>query len=171
MTTILDDYSRYIIDWELCDNMKAQETMNIVDRALEITGLGENQRPRLLTDNGSSYISKDLKEYLGEKDILHIRGKPNHPQTQGKIERYHRSMKNVIKLENYYSPDELKARLAEFINYYNNHRYHESLNNLTPVDVFYGRGPKVLEKRKKIKFETIKNRRNQYLNKKLNLSA
>lgn len=69
--------------------MKAQETMSIVDRALTSTGLGKNQRPRLLSDNGSSYISKELREYLDGKDILHIRGKPNHPQTQGKIERYH----------------------------------------------------------------------------------
>ncbi|UCG29022.1 MAG: transposase, partial [Bacteroidales bacterium] len=67
--------------------------------------------------------------------MLNIRGKPNHPQIQGKIERYHRSMKNVIKLENSYSPDELRIRLSEFINYYNNHRYHESLNNETPADV------------------------------------
>ena len=160
MTTILDDYSRYIIDWELCDNMKTQETMDIVDRALEFTQLGKNQRPRLLSDNGSSYISKDLKEYLNEKDILHIRSKPNHPQTQVKIERYHRSMKNVIKLDNYYSPDELKARLTEFIEYYNNHRYHESLNNLTPADVFFCRERKILEKRKNTKIETINNRKN-----------
>ena len=80
-------------------------------------------------------------------------------------------MKNVIKLDNYYSPDELRVRLAEFIDYYSNHRYHESLNNLTPADVFFGKERKILEKRKKIKFETIKNRRNQYLNKKINLSA
>ena len=151
--------------------MKVQETMDIVDRALEITQPGKNQRPRLLSDNGSGYISKDLKEYLNDKDILHIRGKPNHPQTQGKIERYHRSMKNVIKLENYYSPDELRARLGEFIEHYNHHRYHESLNNLTPADVFFGREYKVPEKRKKTKLETIKMRRNQYLNSKLNLSV
>lgn len=78
MTSLLDDYSRYIIDWELCDNMKAQETMNIMDRALVLTGLGKNHRTRILSDNGSSFISKDLREYLDGKDILHIRGKPNH---------------------------------------------------------------------------------------------
>ena len=80
-------------------------------------------------------------------------------------------MKNVIKLDNYYSPGELKQRLSEFIEYYINHRYHESLNNLTPADVFYGRDKKILKRRGKVKFDTIKNRRNEYVNKKLNLSA
>ncbi|MFC2116890.1 integrase core domain-containing protein, partial [Bacteroidota bacterium] len=87
------------------------------------------------------------------------------------IERYHRSMKNVIKLDNYYSPGELNQRLSEFIEYYNNFRYHESLNNLTPADVFYGRDQEILEKRQRGKLETIKNRKNEYANKKLNLSA
>ena len=80
-------------------------------------------------------------------------------------------MKNVIKLDNYYSPGELEQRLSEFIEYYNNYRYHESLNNLTPADVFYGRDKKILKKRKQVKLETINNRRKEYLNKKLNLSA
>ena len=80
-------------------------------------------------------------------------------------------MKNVIKLDNYYSPGELKQRLSEFIEYYNNHRYHESLNNLTPADAFNGRDQKILEKRKQVKLETINSRKNEYLNKKLTLSA
>ena len=64
--------------------------------------------------------------------MTHTRGKPYHPMTQGKIERYHRSMKNQILLENYYLPGQLEARLAEFVDYYNTRRYHESLRNLTP---------------------------------------
>ena len=84
---------------------------------------------------------------------------PHHPQTQGKIERYHRSMKNIIKLDNYYSPEELKKRLAEFVEYYNNRRYHESLNNLTPADVFFGRDQKILKRRQKIKRKTMKKRK------------
>ena len=79
--------------------------------------------------------------------MSHVRGKPNHPQTQGKIERYHRSMKNVVKLENYFLPGDLENRIGEFVEYYNNHRYHESLNNLTPADVFFGRDQQILNKR------------------------
>ena len=101
--------------------------------------------------------------------MLHVRGKPNHPQTQGKIERYHRSMKNVVKLENYYLPGDLEERLKEFVDYYNNHRYHESLKNLTPADVFFGRDQKKLEKRKLIKIKTMKLRRNQHQLQRLNL--
>lgn len=71
--------------------------------------------------------------------MSHVRGKPNHPQTQGKIERYHRSMKNVVKLENYYLLGDLKQRIGEFVEYYNHNRYHESLQNLMPADVYFGR--------------------------------
>jgi len=88
-----------------------------------------------------------------------VRGKPNHPQTQGKIERYHRSMKNLIRLENYYSPEQLEAEIAAFVEYYNNRRYHESLNNLTPADAYFGRGDEILRKREKIKQQTMLQRR------------
>lgn len=76
-----------------------------------------------------------------------------------KIERYHRSMKNVIKLDNYYSPDQLRDRIDEWVDYYNNQRYHEALNNLKPVDVYMGRKDKILKQRKKIKEKTIRKRR------------
>lgn len=167
LTTILDDYSRYIVAWELCKNMKSTDVQHIVDKALTMTNLKKDYRPRLLSDNGSCYISKDLKAYLNDLNITHIRGKPRHPQTQGKIERYHRSMKNVIKLENYYSPDELRKRLAEFIDYYNNQRYHESLDNLTPADVYFNRGQEILERRKQIKRQTIIKRRKKYMKEKV----
>ena len=85
-----------------------------------------------------------------------------HPQTQGKIERYHRSMKNIVKLDPYYSPEQLKYKLTEFVAYYNNQRYHESLNNLTPADVYFGRDKQKLKQRKIIKQKTLNNRKKQY---------
>ena len=81
--------------------------------------------------------------------------------TQGKIERYHRSMKNILLLENYYSPSELEHQTGLFVDYYNNHRYHEALNNVTPADVYYGRDSKVLQKRAQIKRKTMLMRRRQ----------
>ena len=96
---------------------------------------------------------------MAEHGMTHTRGKPYHPMTQGKIERYHRSMKNQILLENYYLPGQLEARLAEFIGYYNSRRYHESLNNLTPADVYFGRGRAVLSWRENVKLKTIEGRR------------
>ena len=118
--------------------------------------------PRLLNDNGPSYISSELAHYLEDQNMTHTRGKPYHPQTQGKIERWHRSLKNQILLENYYFPDELQDRIRQFVDYYNHERYHESLNNLTPADVFNGRGQSILDERKKIKHQTLAMRRRMY---------
>ena len=162
LTTILDDYSRYIVTWELCTSMRSEDVERIIDEALDITGLSINNRPRLLSDNGSCYISNDLKTFMDDRGMTHVRGKPLHPQTQGKIERYHRSMKNIIKLENYYFPEELNRQLEIFVDYYNNQRYHESLNNLAPADVYFGRGKDILAKRKNTKEKTIQMRRKMY---------
>ena len=82
-----------------------------------------------MSDNGPAYIASDLAKYLAEQDMKHTRGSPYHPQTQGKIERWHCSLKNQILLENYYLPGELEARIERFVDYYNNDRSHESLNN------------------------------------------
>lgn len=157
LSTVLDDYSRYIVNWELCSSMKAEDVESTLNSALERAQVTE--KPKLLSDNGSCYISKELATYLNEKGMKHVRGRPNHPQTQGKIERYHRSMKNVVKLENYYFPGDLIHRLEEFVEHYNNHRYHESLNNLTPADVYFGRDKEILIRRERIKEKTIKKRR------------
>lgn len=86
--------------------------------------------------------------------------------TQGKIERWHRTMKDRILLEHYYLPGEMESRVAEFINHYNTRRYHESLNNLTPEDVWLGRGNDILEQRRKIKAKTLRLRKQLYEQKK-----
>jgi putative transposase len=119
-------------------------------------------RPRLLSDNSSSYISADLSEWLEDKKIEHIRGAPYHPQTQGKIERWHQTLKNRVLLNKYYLPRELEAEIAAFVGDYNHRRLHESLNNLTPADVYFGRGQAILEERQRIKKLTIQNRRLQH---------
>jgi len=142
LSTVLDDFSRYIISWRLTTNMAAEDVTMTLDDALAKTGVEQVKvvhRPRLLSDNGPCYISKELAEYLDKKDMAHTRGAPYHPQTQGKIERYHRTMKNVVKLRNYYYPDELRRELDRFVKYYNNERVHESLKNVTPADVYHGR--------------------------------
>jgi transposase InsO family protein len=159
LSTILDDYSRYIVTWELCSGMTSKDAEHTIEMALQASGLKNNNPPRLLSDNGSCYISNNLADYLDSVGMDHVRGAPNHPQTQGKIERYHRSMKNVVKLEHYYSPDQLRYRLTEFVDYYNNKRYHESLKNVTPADVYFGRDRQILKRRELMKQKTIKNRR------------
>ena len=165
LSTILDDYSRFIVSWRLCTDMRASDVSDTLDEALAFTGLEQvkvNHRPRLLSDNGPCYISSELSDYLKAQDMLHTRGRPYHPQTQGKIERWHRSMKNQILLEKYYLPNELENALTQFVHYYNHERYHESLDNLTPADVYYGRGKAILEQREWIKQNTMALRRKNY---------
>ena len=142
--------------------MTAADVAETLRLALNAAGLNHTtvqQRPRLLSDNGPSYLSAQLGAWLQEHGISHTRGKPYHPMTQGKIERYHRSLKNRILLENYYLPGQLEARLAEFVDFYNTRRYHESLGNLTPADIYFGRGPTILTQRQNIKLKTIESRR------------
>ena len=158
LSTVLDDYSRYILSWRLCTTMSATDVTETLQDALDSSGLKSmrvNHKPRLLSDNGPCYVSSELAHWLGEQGMNHTRGKPYHPMTQGKIERYHRTMKNQILLENYYLPSELEAKLDAFVTYYNERRYHESLNNLTPKDVYFGRAETVLRKRDKIKQKTM----------------
>ncbi len=163
LSTVLDDYSRYIVHWELCSTMKAEDVKRTVDRAIVKARLITKPKPRLLSDNGSCYIASELESYLKDNyQMQQVHGRPNHPQTQGKIERYHRTMKNVVKLDNYFAPEELENALKKFVYRYNNERYHESLNNLTPADVYYGRGDKILKERERLKKITIINRRNEY---------
>lgn len=164
LSTVLDDYSRYIVHWELCSNMKVDDVKRTVDTAIVKAKLITKQSPRLLSDNGSCYIATELKSYLKDQHQMEqVHGRPNHPQTQGKIERYHRTMKNVVKLDNYYTPEELNTALEKFVQVYNNKRYHESLQNLTPADVYYGRGYQILQERQKLKIRALNQRKNEYL--------
>ena len=162
LSTILDDYSRYIIAWKLCTTMKAKDVTDTLQLALQASGCDQDSmtnRPRLLSDNGASYIAGELAEWLKGKGMSHVRGAPYHPQTQGKIERWHQTLKNKVLLENYFFPDDLRARIGTFVDHYNHQRYHESINNLTPADVYFGRGQAILNQRERIKRKTIETRR------------
>ena len=107
-------------------------------------------------------IAGDLAEWLDGKGMTYVRGAPYHPQTQGKIERWHQTLKNRILLEHYYLPGDLEAQVRAFVEHYNHRRYHESLDNLTPADVYFGRGQTILIERERIKRQTIANRRLQH---------
>jgi putative transposase len=164
LSTVLDDFSRYIIAWKLCTTMKADDVTATLELALEASGLDRAgaHRPRLLSDNGSSYISDDLAKWMKLHHIAHVRGAPYHPMTQGKIERWHQTLKNRILLENYYLPGDLEAQIEAFVVDYNECRYHESIDNLTPADVYFGRGHTILLHRERIKRQTIAKRRLQH---------
>src|ERR671912_2491798 len=162
LSTVLDDFSRYVIAWKLCTTMAASDVTDTLELALAASGCTAarvRHRPRLLSDNGPGYIAGDLADWLAGQQMRHIRGAPCHPQTQGKIERWHRTLKNRILLENHYLPGELEARTEAFVEHYNHRRAHESLDNLTPADVYFGRGQAILLERDRIKRQTIQQRR------------
>jgi transposase InsO family protein len=173
---VLDDFSRYVIAWKLCTTMAASDVTDTLDMALAASGCTQarvRHRPRLLSYNGPCYIAGEFAQWLDKQAIDHVRGAPCHPQTQGKIERWHQTLKNVrransppdcllIRLtlpENYHLPGDLEAQIEAFVEQYNHRRCHESLRNLTPADVYFGRGQTILLKRERIKRQTIQQRR------------
>ena len=139
--------------------MTSEDVARTIDKAVEKAGITRRNPPSLLSDNEPCYIASSLKHYLGkEYNIKHIHGKPLHPQTQGKIERYHKWMKNVIKLNHYFCPSELEKAIEQWVKYYNEKRFHESLDNLTARDVYLGQGEKIKKIRKTIKQNSINQR-------------
>ena len=119
-------------------------------------------RPRLLSDNEPSYIAEELADYIKTNDMSHVRGAPFHPQTQGKIERWHQTLKNRILLENYFLPGDLESQIEAFVEHYNHQRYHESLDNVTPADTYFGRAEAIIKRRERTKRKTIQHRRSQH---------
>ena len=166
LSTVLDDFSRYILAWTVRMSMGATDVMETLDLARAAAGIDRVpvvHRPRLLSDNGPCYISAELARYLEAHGVAHTRGAPYHPMTQGKIERYHRSLKNVVKLNHYYSPWELERAVAHFVEDYNHRRYHESLQNVTPADVYFGRQATIMARRERIKQRTLQRRKRDNL--------
>jgi len=165
LSTVLDDFSRYIISWKLCTTMRAEDVTDTLELALQASGCDQQavaHKPRLLSDNGPSYLAGELADFLTDKQMSHVRGAPFHPQTQGKIERWHQTLKNRILLEHYYLPGDLEVQIEAFIQHYNHQRYHESLGNVTPADAYFGRADAIIQQRERIKRNTINQRRLQH---------
>ena len=165
LSTILDDYSRYIVSWKLCTNMRVEDVTDTLELALQASGCDQVHvvhKPRLLSDNGSSYVSGDLAEWLQDKGMRHSCGAPYHPQTRGKMARWHQTLKNPCLLENYFPPDDLEAHIEAFVDHDNRQRYSASLNNVTPSDVYFGRDKAILQQREMIKQNSLQARRLQH---------
>ena len=125
-----------------------------------------DRHPVLLTDNGPAFSGWVLSDYLDNRNIRHIFGKPYHPQTQGKVERFNRTIKDHIFVVPYDSPEKMQAALMEAVDWYNN-RPHESLQNVSPNDVYAGRKEEILERRAKKKELTIARRKAYNLGKEI----
>jgi putative transposase len=162
LITVMDDYSRFILAWELKSDMAAGSLIDVVQKAVDFTGMTDvpvEDRTVLLSDNGSSYLSSQFGQYLRLVGIRHIVAAPYHPQTNGKIERYHRSLKGEIKQLPYDMPSALWEAIRAFIGYYNYRRYHEGLGDVTPHDVYTGRHIEIIQNRKEAKNSTLQTRR------------
>jgi transposase InsO family protein len=158
---ILDDYSRKILGWDLCPDESAQSATQAIQKAVEAVGINEfpeDKKPILLSDNGSGFAAVILADYLAYHGIRHIFGKPYHPQTQGKIERFNRRIKEGVCLLVYCSPEELRKSIGEAIERYNE-TPHEALHNVTPNDVYLGRKQEILKRREEKKRWTMARRK------------
>lgn len=149
LCTVLDDFSRYILAWRLAPTMAVTDVKTTLNLALAKPGVTQVKfvhRPHLLSDNGPAVVSKPLAKYLKSYRMKHVRGCPHHPQTQGKIERYHRSMKAIVKLGIYFYPWDLAQAINDYVTYYNTQRHHESLDNVTPAHIYFDRQQEVLSR-------------------------
>jgi putative transposase len=162
LESVIDDFSRLILGWDLKTDMTGGSLEDVVQQAVDFTGMTDvpiEDRTVLLSDNGAGYLSQQFNQYLRLVGIRHITASPFHPQTNGKIERYHRTLKGEINQIPYDMPSELKGAIGEFIEYYNYRRYHEGLGNVTPYDVYTGRHLEIIRKRKEVKSRTLQERK------------
>ena len=162
MVTVMDDFSRFILAHKLQRDMTSDSFIEVVQEAVDETGMTEvpmADRTSLLSDNGSGYVSRAFNDYLHLVGIRHILAAPYHPQTNGKLERYHQSIKRDVNQVPYELPSDLEAAIADFVTYYNFSRYHMALSNVTPADVINGRREQILQRRREVQLRTIDRRR------------
>jgi len=176
LVTVMDDYSRFILAWKLQRDMTSDSLIEVIQDAVDATGMDDvpvADRTKLLSDNGSGYISRAFREYIQLVGIKHILASPFHPQTNGKMERYHQTIKREVNQVPYEVPQDLESAIKEFVDFYNYHRYHKALGDVTPADVLQGRREQILKRRREVQRETFERRRryNQTVRDSLNEGA
>ena len=162
MVSVMDDYSRFILAWKLQVDMTSPSLIDVVQDAVDRTGMSDvpvEDRTKLLSDNGSGYISRAFQEYVQLVGIRHIFTAPYHPQTNGKLERYHQTLKRSVNQVVYDVPVDLQQAIGEFVEFYNHRRYHKALKDVTPSDILEGRRDQILARRKEAKTRSLERRK------------
>ena len=162
MVSVMDDYSRFIPAWKLQVDMTSPSLIDVVQDAVDRTGMSDvpvEDRTKLLSDNGSGYISRAFQEYVQLVGIRHIFTAPYHPQTNGKLERYHQTLKRSVNQVVYDVPVDLQQAIGEFVEFYNHRRYHKALKDVTPSDMLEERRDQILARRKEAKTRSLERRK------------
>ena len=145
MCSVLDGFSRYIVHWEIRESMKESEVEIILQRAREKF---PDAAPRIISDNGPQFISKDFKEFIRISGMTHVKTSPYYPQSNGKLERYHKTIKGTcIRVNTPLSLDDCQRLVTDFVDHYNNVRLHSAINYITPSDKLQGQAETILAQR------------------------
>ena len=137
MCSVLDGFSRYIVHWDIKESMTEADVEIILQRALEKF---PDAKPRIISDNGPQFISRDFKEVIRISGMTHVKTSPYYPQSNGKLERYHKTIKGTcIRVRTPLTLDDAQRLVAEFVEHYNNKRLHSAIGYITPADKLAGR--------------------------------
>lgn len=145
LISVLDGYSRYLVHWELRESMSEADVEIVLERARERF---PDAHPRLISDNGSAFIARDFKTFIREAGMTHVRTSPYYPQSNGKLERFHRTIKaDAIRRFEPSDPDQARQVVQRFVEHYNGVRLHSAVGYVTPADMLAGREREIWEER------------------------
>jgi transposase InsO family protein len=156
LTSVLDGYSRFIVHWEIRESMTERDVETIVQRALE---QHPGAKPRIISDNGPQFIARDFKEFIRTTGMTHVRTSPYYPQSNGKLERWHGSLKReCVRAAAPGSLEEARRRITTYVDHYNTARLHSALGYVTPADKLAGLDQEIFAERDR-KLEEARGRR------------
>jgi putative transposase len=145
MCSILDGFSRYIVHYEIRESMKEYEVEIILQRSHEKF---PDAKPRIISDNGPQFVANNFKEYVKGRSMTHVRTSPYYPQSNGKLERYHKTIKSEsIRQKTPLSLEQARHVTSEFVEFYNNKRLHSAIGYITPLDMLDGRADEIKRQR------------------------
>jgi putative transposase len=145
LCSILDGYSRFIVHWEIREKMEEGDVETIIQRAREMY---PNERPRIISDNGPQFIAKDFKEFIRICGMTHVKTSPYYPQSNGKIERFYRTIKgDCIRMQTPLSLADARRLVTRYVAYYNDIRLHSAIGYIAPKDMLEGRAKEIFAAR------------------------